>query len=87
MAVYFELLASNTMKNETGKQVKQMFTENKFSKVFIRIPGTSTSVQNDCIKLSCYGVDINRLFLHHKITRKCSCREKLFDPENFFTGF
>ena len=30
MAVHFELLVSNTMKNETGKKI-QMFTGNKFS--------------------------------------------------------
>ena len=38
MAVHYELLASNTMKNETRKKI-QMFTGNKFSKAFIRIPG------------------------------------------------
>ena len=35
----FEPLASNTIKNETGKKLKKI-TWNKFSKVFIRIPGT-----------------------------------------------
>ena len=35
----FEPLASNTIKNETVKKLKKI-TWNKFSKVFIRIPGT-----------------------------------------------
>ena len=47
MAVHFELLASNTMKNETGKQVKQMFTENKFSRVNKQISFLDVLITND----------------------------------------
>ena len=44
--------------------------------------GTSTSVQNNCIKLSGFGVDITRLFLHREIiARNILCREKFFYPK------
>ena len=36
--LHFELLASNAIKNQTEKI--QKFTRNKFSKVFMQIPGT-----------------------------------------------
>ena len=75
------------MKQFKNKKV-QKSTWNKFSKVFIRIPGTDkkhlghagtlANVKNNCIKLSGFGVDITRVFLHRKITRNISCREKFF---------
>ena len=42
--------------------------------------GTPTNVQNNCIKLSGFGVDITKVFLHREITRNLSCREKFFNP-------
>ena len=79
MAVYF---GRSKIKNETGKKI-QKFTENKFSKIFIRIPGTykkhlghtdtSRSVQNNCTKLSGFGFDITRPFLHRGNNEKHSC--------------
>ena len=46
---HFELLASNTIKNETEKIEK--FIWNKFSKVFVQIPETSKSYKHISISL------------------------------------
>ena len=71
---HFEVLASNTIKNKTEKV--QKLTWNKFSKAFIRIPGRdkktcrsyrhTKNVQNNCIKLSGFGVDIVDFFCSGK---------------------
>ena len=57
---HFELLASNTIKNETEK-IEKLTWNNFFSKVFIRIPGKSRSYRH-IIKPG-FSVDIARLFL------------------------
>ena len=59
------------------------------SKVLIRIPGTykkhlchagsPKNVQNNCIKLSGFSIDITTLFRHREITRNILCREKFFN--------
>ena len=82
MAVHFELLASNTMIKETGKKFKCLLEIS-----LVKYTGTSISVQNNCIKLSGFGVNTTRLFLHREITRNILCREKFFNPENSFAGF
>ena len=38
-SLHFELLASNSIENKVVKKI-QKFTRNKFSKIFIHIPGT-----------------------------------------------
>ena len=40
-----------------------------------------TIVQNYCIKLFNFGVDITKLFLHQAMMRNISCREKFFNPK------
>ena len=64
-------------KSDRGKIEK--FTWNKFSKVFIEIPGTSRSYRHT--KKSVFGVDITRLFLHRRKTRNISCRGNAFNPK------
>ena len=34
---------------------------------------TATNVQNNCIRLSGFGVNITKLFLHREIASKISC--------------
>ena len=74
---------SNTIKNETKKKFKNLLGINlaKYSSKFLAHikkhlghTGTPTNVQNNCIKLSDFSVDISKLFLHREITRK-------FDPK------
>ena len=75
----------------------QEFTRNIFSKVsskflayikqYLGHTGTLTNVQNNCIKLSRFGVDITKLFIHWKITRNISCREKFFNQKILFQVF
>ena len=84
--IHFELLASNNVKNETGKNFISLLGINlvKYSSAFLAYlghTGTSASVQNNCIQLSGFGVDITRRFLHWEITRNISCREKFFNPK------
>ena len=43
--------------------------------------GTLENVQNNCIKLSGFVVDVNKLFLHREMTRNISCRKKFFNPK------
>ena len=43
--------------------------------------GTPANAQNNCIKLSGFGVDITRLFLNREITRNISCGEKFFNSK------
>ena len=42
---------------------------------------TSRNNQNNCIKLSSFGVDKTKRFLHCEVTRNISCREKFFNPK------
>ena len=46
-----------------------------------------TNVQNDCIKLSGFGVNITKLLLHPEITRNILCPEKLFNQKIFLQVF
>ena len=91
--------ASNTIKNETGIKFINRLGINlvKYSseflahiKKYLGHTGTRTNVQNNCIKLSGFGVVITRVFLHRKITRNISCREKFVNTkiisENFRTN-
>ena len=83
---YFERLTNNAIKNETEKNYKSLLGINlvKYTSKFLAHlsqTGTSTSVQNNCIKLSGFCVDITRFFLHWEITRNISCREKFFNPK------
>ena len=57
----------------------EKFTWNKFSKVFIRIPGTSRSYRHT--NKSSFDFDITRFFLQREITRNVSCRGKFFNPK------
>ena len=63
----FEFLASNTIKDERRKKFKNLFGINlvKYSSKFLAHikrnlchTGTPSNVQNNCIKLSGFGVDI-----------------------------
>ena len=79
--LYFKLFGSNTMKNKTGKKFKNLFGINliKFSSEFLTHlchTGSSTNVQNNCIKLSVFGVDITRSTPGNN--------EKLFVPRKVF---
>ena len=80
--LHFELLASNTMKNETRKNFKNLLRIRlvKYSSKFLAHIkkhlgqiGIPTNVQNNCIQLSGFGVEIIKLFLHWEITRNISC--------------
>ena len=67
----------------------QKFIWNKCNKECIRISGTykkkhlcqTKNVQNNCIKLAGFGVDITRVFWHREISRNILCREKFFNPK------
>ena len=95
--LHFELLASNNIKNQTGKKLKNLLGINLINKVFIQIPGTHkkhlghtctpTAVQNNCIKLSGFGVGITRPFLHREITINISCPRKVLQLRKFFRKF
>ena len=83
-------MASNTIKNETMQIFKNLLGINlvKYSSKFLTHikkhldhTGTPTNVQNNCIKLSSFGVDITKIFLHREITRNISCQEKVFNPK------
>ena len=74
------------IKNETGKKFKSLHVINlvKYSSEFLvhlRHTDTSTSAENDCMKMSGFAVGITRLFLQWEITRNVSCREKFFNPK------
>ena len=47
---------------------------------------TPTNVQSNCIKLSGFGVDVTRLFLHQEVTRSISCRETFLNFHYSFAG-
>ena len=94
--LHFELLASNTIKNETSKKFKNLLGINlvKYSAKFLAHTkkhlghtGRPTNVQNNCIKLSGFGVDITKHFLHREITRNISCQEKFFNTKIFLQVF
>ena len=93
--LHFKLLTSNTIKNEIRKKFKKLLGSNlvKYSSEFLAHIkkhlghiGAPTNVQNNCIKLSGFGVDITKLFLHWEITRNISCREK-FSTQKFLRRF
>ena len=76
--------------NETGKKFKNLFAINLINcpseflehiKKHLCHTGSPRNVQNNCIKLSGFGVDITRLFQHREITRNILCREKFFHPK------
>ena len=86
--LHFKLLASNTIKNETKEKFKNLLRINlvKYSSKFLAHIkkhlgniGKAINGQNSCIKLSGFGVDITKLFLHLEITRNISCQEKFFN--------
>ena len=88
----FELLASNTIKNETRKQFKNLLGINfvNYSSKFLAYikkhlghTGTLTNVQNKFIKLSGFGVDITKYFLHWETGND----EKHFAPREVFQFF
>ena len=85
----FELLPSNTIKNETSKKIKNLLGISlvKYSPKFLAQiknhlghTGTPTNFQNNCIKLSGFSVNITKFLLHREITRNISGREKFFNP-------
>ena len=88
--LHFELLASNPIKNETKEKfmnLLKIYLIKYSSKFLAQIKkhlghtGTPANVQNNCIKLSGFGVDITKLFLHREIPRNISCREIFFNPK------
>ena len=48
--------------------------------------GTPTNVQNNCIKLSSFGVDITKLFLLGN-NETLFVSRKVLEPENSFVDF
>ena len=66
---HFELLASNTIKNETEKKLKSLLGKNllKYSSEFLAHLG------HTCTTTS--------LVIYLEITRNISCREKFFNPK------
>ena len=83
---------------KSNREETQKFPPIKVSEVFIQIPGTyenmlivhtgiPVNAQNNCIKLSGFGVDITRIFLHRKITRNISCPRKVLQLRKFFRSF
>ena len=84
-------MPSNTKKYETGKKLKSLLGINlvKYSSEFLAHlghTGTSTSVQNNCIKLSGFGVDITRLPTPRN-NEKHFVPRKVLQPENSFARF
>ena len=78
-------MASNTIKNGTRRKFKDLLGINlvQFSSKFLaRIKkhlghaSTLTNVQNNCIKLSDFGVDITKLFLHREKKQETFRAEK-----------
>ena len=90
--LYFELLASNTIKMKQGNN-SRIYSEKNFvnysSKFLAHIKkhlghtGTLTNVQNKFIKLSGFGVDITKYFLHWETGND----EKHFAPRKVFQFF
>ena len=83
-------MASNTIKTEIKEKFKNLLGINfvKYLSIFLASikkhlgdTGIPTNVQNNCIKLSGFGLEITKLFLHREITRNISCRETSFDPK------
>ena len=88
--LHFEVLASNTIKKERKEKFKNLLGINfvKYLSIFLAYikkhlghTGIPTNVQNNCIKLSGFGVEITKLFLHREITRNISCQETFFNPK------
>ena len=50
-------------------------------KKYLSHTGTPTNFQNNCIKLSGFGDDKARVFLHRQITRNILCREEFFNTK------
>ena len=84
------------IKSQTGANFKHLLEMNlvKYSSKFLGNvkknlgqTGTPINVRNNCIKLSCFGVDITRLPLNREITKNISWQEKFFNSENSFGGF
>ena len=87
---YFERLTSNAIKNETEKNYNSLLGINlvKYSSKFLAHlsqTGTSTSVQNNCIKLS--GFCVNQIFSTLGNNKKHFVPRKVLQPENSFAGF
>ena len=89
-------MASNTIKNGTRRKLKDLLGINlvQFSSKFLaRIKkhlghtSTLTNVQNNCIKLSDFGVDITKLFLHREKNKKHFVPKNVLRPEGTLTGF
>ena len=96
ISLILSILASNTRKNDTKDKFKNLFginLENYSSKFLAHTKKhlghtiTPTNVQNNCMKLSGFGVDITKLFLHRQMTRNTSCREKFLNSKNSFGDF
>ena len=79
MFLSFRTFSQQQHYKNRNREKSEKFTWNKFSKVFIQIPGTSRSHWH--IIKSGFGVDVTRLFLYREITRNISCREKLFNQK------
>lgn len=89
-------MASNTIKNDTKDKFKNLFginLENYSSKFLAHTKKhlghtvTPTNVQNNCMKLSGFGVDITKLFLHREVTRNILRRERFFNPKTLSQVF
>ena len=88
--LHFKLLAYNTIKDETKEKFKNLLEMNlvKYSSTFLAHikkhlghTDTPANVQNNCIKLSGFGVDITSFFEQREITRSILCREMFFRPK------
>ena len=82
---------SNTTKNETGKKFKSLLGINlvKYSSEFLVHLGhtdTSGNVQNNCVKLSGFGVEITRLSAPGN-NEKHFVHRKVLQPEKSVAGF
>ena len=85
-----EFLVSNTIKSETEKKFKNLFGINSIKylseflahvKKYLCHTISLTNVQNNCIKLPGFGVDITRPFWHRDITRNILCRKNFFNAK------
>ena len=91
----FELLANNTIKNETGGKNQKFICINLIKhspeslahvKKHLCHIGSPTNVQNNCIKSSGFCVDITRLFRHRE-QREKNCAEKSSSTRKFVGRF